>query len=188
MNMENDKVIIIGAFHETVELCELCNKQIIGIIDSCRTDSFMGYPILGSDEDAYSIYSSYPDCGIIISPDSSKVKRKLSQLYSNAGFRFASLISPKATISRTAKIGNGVIIQSGVNVSSSAEVGDFCKLNFNSNIMHDVVIGNYSIIAPNAVLLGRAKIGSDTYIGANSTILTDTYVPDTTNVKPCSIL
>lgn len=188
MNMENEKVIIVGASHETVELCELCDKQIVGIIDSCEAESFMGYPVLGSDDDASSIYSAHPDCGIVISPDSSKVKRKLSQIYSNAGFGFVSLISPKATISRTAKIGNGVIIQSGVNVSSSSVVGDFCKLNFNCNIMHDVMVGEYSIIAPNAVILGRAKIGSDTYIGANSTILTDTCVPEATHVKPCSIL
>ena len=186
--MENDKVIIVGAFHETVELCELCGKQIVGIIDGCTQETFMGYPILGTDVDASSICTRYLECGIVISPDSSRVKRKLSQIYRDAGFSFASLISPKATISRTASIGEGVVIQSGVNVSSSAVIGDFCKLNFNCNVMHDVVIGDYSILAPNAVILGRAKIGSDTYIGANSTVLTDTNVPDATNVKPCSIL
>lgn len=188
MNMENDKVIIVGAFHETVELCELCGKQIVGIIDSGTQETFMGYPILGTDDDVTSVYSRYPECGIVISPDSSRVKRRLSQIYRDAGFRFISLVSPKATISRTARIGEGVVIQSGVNVSSSAVIGDFCKLNFNCNVMHDVVIGSYSIIAPNAVILGRAKIGSDTYIGSNSTVLTDTYIPNATYVKPCSIL
>lgn len=187
MNMK-DKIIIVGAFHETVELCELCDKEIIGIIDGSYSAEFLGYPILGTDDDAINIYRKYSDCKIVISPDSPRIKQKLAQIYSEVGFSFATVISPKANISRTATIGQGVVIQSGVNVSSFAVIGDFCKLNFNCNIMHDVNVGNFCIIAPNAVLLGRSKVGSNSYIGACSTILTYTVIEEASNVKPCSTL
>ena len=182
------KIIIVGAFHETVELCELCNYEIIGIIDGGLTGEFMGYPILGSDKDTATLYAAHKDCLLVISPDSSRVKRKLANLYTNIGFDFATVISPKANISRTATIGKGVVIQSGVNISSSAIIGDFCKLNFNCNIMHDVTIDVFSIIAPNAVILGRVHIGSDVYIGANSTVMSDVAVSDNSKVSPASFI
>ena len=187
MNME-DKIIIVGAFHEIVELCELCEKKIIGIIDDSVSDSFMGYTILGNDDDASRIYGLHPDCLIVISPDSLKVKQKLADYYNKVGFKFAKIISPRACVSKSAIIGQGVVIQSGVNISSSAVIGNFCKLNFNCNIMHDVIIGDYSVIAPNAVILGRSKIGAKTYVGACSVILPNTIIKESSNIKPCSLL
>lgn len=185
--MEN-KVIIVGAFHETIELCELCQCTSIGVIDSITEPVYMGYPVLGSDADSKQIFEKHSDCKIVISPDSSKIKRKIASYYSNIGFDFASIISPRAFISKTAKIGKGVVIQSGVNISSNVELGDFCKVNFNANIMHDVQVGDFSIIAPNVVVLGRAHIGNDVYIGANSTICPDTIIPAETKINPADVV
>ena len=47
-----DKVIIVGAFHEVVELCEDCGFEIVGIIDAHSDDTFMNYPVIGTDADA----------------------------------------------------------------------------------------------------------------------------------------
>ena len=167
----NNKVIIVGAFHEMVELCEDCGFQIVGIIDNQHTGEYYGIPILGTDEDAEQIYREYSDCSIVLTPDLPKVRNKLSALYSQIGFQFATVISPKAIISRSAKIGQGTVIQACVNVSAGSTIGDFVKLNTYANIMHDDVVGNFATIAPNAVLLGYVHIGESAYIGANSTIL-----------------
>lgn len=167
----NNKVIIVGAFHEMIELCEVCGFQIVGIIDNQYTGDYNGIPILGTDEDASHLYKDYSDCSIVITPDLPKVREKLSELYSQIGFQFATVISPKAIISRSAKIGRGTVIQACVNVSAGSTIGDFVKLNTYANIMHDDVVGNFATIAPNAVLLGYVHIGESAYIGANSTVL-----------------
>lgn len=167
----NKKIIIVGAFHEMVELCEDCGYQIVGIVDNKLQGKFMGYPVIGTDAEANQLYTSYSDCDIVITPDVPAVRIKLSKLYSQAGFSFATVISPKATISRSATIGEGTIVQSGVNVSSSTVVGTFVKLNTNANVMHDNKVGDYATIAPNVVLLGCVNVGRSCYIGANSTIL-----------------
>ena len=167
----DNKVILVGAFHEIIELCEDCGSQIVGIIDDQYTGDYNGIPILGGDEDASSLYQDYSDCSIVITPDLPKVREKLFALYSQIGFQFATIISPRATISRSAKIGKGTVIQACVNVSSGSTIGDFVKLNTYANIMHDITIGNYATIAPNAVVLGDVHIGESAYIGANSTIL-----------------
>ena len=164
-------VILVGAFHEVVELCEDCDINIVGIIDNNLTGSFLGIPIIGTDNDATRLYQEFSHCQLVITPDMPKVREKLYQLYAREGFEFATIISPKATISRSAKIGRGTVIQSGVNVSAATTIGSFVKLNTNANVMHDDVVGDFATIAPNAVLLGYVNIEKTAYIGANSTVL-----------------
>lgn len=176
--MDKNRIILVGGFHEVIELCEMCRYDIVGIIDNNLSGKYYGYPIIGKDEDAEKLFQKYTDCKLVITPDSPKIREKLVQYYSSLGYAFATIISPEARISKTATIGKGSVVQSGVNVSSETQIGEFVKLNTNCNVMHDNVIGNYTTIAPNAVSLGRIKIGKSAYIGANSTILPELEIGD----------
>jgi sugar O-acyltransferase (sialic acid O-acetyltransferase NeuD family) len=181
--MKAQKVIILGAFHETIELCELCGMDVVGLVDNNMKGLYCGYPIIGTDNDVTLLAEKYKEEVLLVNgPDSSKVKRILAKKYGEAGFSFATVVSPKANVSKSAKIGEGSIVQSGVNISSNSQIGKFCKFNFNSNVMHDVKMGDYVVIAPNSVILGRAEIGDDVYIGANSTIEHDTIVKNETKI------
>jgi len=174
----SDKVLLVGGFHELVELCELCGVEVAGIIDPTLRGDYRGCPVLGGDEAAATLAGRYREVPLVIGPDSPSVRRKLVALYASLGFRFARLVSPHAVVSRTAVIGEGVVIQSGVNVSAEARVGDFVKINSMANVMHDAAIGSWSTIAPSAVLLGRVEIGSACYIGSNATVLPERRVGD----------
>ena len=166
-----EKLILVGGFHEMIELCCDCNYHVVGIIDNEIEGEYYGIPIIGKDCDAPSLYDQYKDCYISITPDSPKVRQFLSNYYKGIGFKIATIISPYAHISKSAFVGEGTVIQSGVNVSSAVRIGRFCKLNTNCNVMHDNTIGNYTTIAPNAVSLGKVEVGDCSYLGANCTIL-----------------
>lgn len=166
-----NKVILVGGFHEVVELCELAQVEIVGIIDSIESGKFMGYEVLGTDDDAADLVKRYRQYPLLITPDKPAVRKKLAQFYASLGFRFFSLISPRAIVSKSASIGEGVIIQSGVNISASVTLADFVKVNSCANIMHDSRVGKYTTVAPNAVLLGKVTVGEESYVGSNSTIL-----------------
>ncbi len=167
----NADVIIVGGFHEIIELCEECGLNVVGIIDNILQGAYYGVPIIGKDADAERLFHQYGGCKVIITPDSPKIRVKLVDLYKIIGYKFATVISPLAHISKYTEIGEGTVIQAGVNVSSATKIGCFCKLNSYCNVMHDNVISDYTTIAPNTVLLGRVAIGKASYIGANSTIL-----------------
>ena len=168
--MDNE-ILLVGGFHEMIELCEQAGFIIRGIIDGKLKDSYYGYPVLGTDEDAGRLFSEYGGCKVVLTPDSPKVRERLEALYSSIGYDFATVISPGATVSKSARIGKGAVIQDHVNVSSDTEIGRFVKLNTYCNIMHDNSIGDFTTVAPNAVSLGCIKVGQAAYIGANSTIL-----------------
>lgn len=174
----NKKLIIVGAFHEMIELCENAGYDIVGIIDNEKKKEFLSYPIIGKDEEAESLYAKYKDISLVISPDAPLIREKLVNLYLKIGFNIETVISPTAMISKYATIGKGVVIQTGVNVSAFTEIKDFVKLNTQCNIMHDSVIGDYTTVAPNAVVLGRIHIGGKCYVGANATILPELTIGD----------
>lgn len=165
------KVVLVGGFHEVIELCEECGYDVIGIIDNTLEDDYYNIPIIGKDDDAQELFKRYGKYTLVITPDAPNIRKRLVEYYGAIGYKFATIISPSAKISKSATIGEGTIIQYGVNISSECNIGRFCKLNTLCNVMHDNVIGDFSTIAPNAVLLGRVHVGEGSYIGANSTIL-----------------
>lgn len=176
------EIILVGGFHEMIELCEEAGFNIVGIIDNELTGEYFGYPVIGTDNDAFSLYKQYSNCQVVITPDSPRLRKKLADVYRAAGFSFATIIHPAATVSRFSTIGEGTVVQRGVNVSANTKIGNFCKLNIGCNVMHDNVIGDYATIAPNSVLLGYVSVGALGYIGANSTIL-----PKISIDKQCTI-
>ena len=165
------EIILIGGFSEVIELCEAENIKILGIVDTRKKGSYLGYQIFGTDEIAQDLFKSYKNTPVFITPDSTERRIHLCKIYEDIGFKFFSLVSSKATIAKSVELGLGIFIQSNVNISSFSKIGNFCRVNTMANIMHDTVIGEDTIIAPNAVILGDARIGSNCYIGANSTIL-----------------
>jgi len=172
----NRNIIIVGGFHEVIELCEECNYRIIGIIDNTLNDEYLGYPIIGNDDNAVNIFSKFGSIPLVITPDSPVIRENLMTLYSKIGFNFETIISGYSKVSKYARIGRGCIIQHDVNISSCSVIGDFVKLNTKCNIMHDCNISDFVTIAPNAVVLGKIKVGRSTYIGANSTILPELLI------------
>ena len=171
--LDKSKVILVGGFKEIIDLCEICDKNLVGIIDNNIGEPFNGCILLGTDDNALDLYKQYKDVPLVITPDAPSVRKSLMHYYARIGFSFTSLIHPAARISKSVKLGKGVVIQNGVNVSTNVSIGDFVKLNTYSNIMHDSVVGDFSTVAPNAVVLGRVKIDELCYIGANATILHD---------------
>ena len=167
------EIILVGGFHEIIELCEEIGYKIIGIIDNNLKETYWGYPIIGTDDMIKNLTRKYKNIPLVITPDLTSIRKKLFLEYSKYAFEFETIISPTAKISKSSIIRTGAIIQHQVNVSSNVRIGIFAKLNVGCNIMHDSTIGNFVTIAPNAVILGRVNIGDSTYIGANSTILPD---------------
>jgi sugar O-acyltransferase (sialic acid O-acetyltransferase NeuD family) len=165
------QIILVGAFVEIVELCDLLYVEIVGIIDNVCAGPFLGRPILGTDNEADNILARHPSVPIHVTPDSTKLRCELSAHYSRLGASFATLVHPEAFLAPSVTIGAGSVIQARAHVSSATVLGRGVKVNTCANITHDVNIGDFATIAPSAVLLGRTRVGSRAYIGANATIL-----------------
>jgi len=163
-----DNVILIGYFNETAELCEKCGCTIVGVVDKENPGR---YCYLGNDEEFGEKYKEYINIPLVITPDKPSIRKALHEYYKALGFQFKTLIAPDATVSKTAKIAEGCIVQSGCNISSESILHSCVHVNTHANVTHNIVIGKFATIAPDAVVLGYTKIEAESYIGANSTIL-----------------
>lgn len=182
------RIIIVGAFIEIVELAEELGTEIQGYFDNIKTGEYLGYPILGTDEQALGMREQFKSSFLILSPDLPLVREKLFNFYSQSKFSYSKLISRFAIISKSAIIGEGTIIQSLVNVSSECRIGKFVKLNTGCNVMHNSVIEDFSTVAPNAVVLGNINVGKRCYIGSNATILPNLRIIDDVTIAAGSVV
>lgn len=176
------KIIIVGGFHEVIELCEESGYTIVGLIDNNLNGNYYNIPILGKDSDAKKLFNKFSDVRLVLTPDSPAIREKLFSYYSKIGFQFETIMSKNAKISRSAIVGEGSIVQDGVNVSANTVIGKFSKLNTGCNVMHDCNIGDFTTVAPNAVVLGRISVGKSSYIGANATILPEIIIGENVTI------
>ena len=84
-------------------------------------------------------------------------------------------VSPKASISDSAKVGMDCHVHDFVTIADNARIKDGCIIYPNVYIGQDVQIGNDSIIYPNVVVYDGCKIGNRVIINANSTIGEDGF-------------
>ncbi len=84
-------------------------------------------------------------------------------------------ISPRASISDSAKIGVDCHIGDFTVIADQAKIGDGCIIYPGVYIAESVQIGNDSIIYPNVTIYNGCKIGNRVIIHANTTIGEDGY-------------
>lgn len=175
--MSGRKLILIGGgghCKSCIDVIEQDNQfDIVGILDHenlVGTD-VLGYKIIGSDVDIPKYVNlSYSFMITIGQIKSSNTRRRIFNELVKFNADIATIVSPRAYVSKHAKIGLGTIIMHNVVVNSSAIVGVNCILNTGCNIEHDALIGNHSHISTFAIINGDCVIGEGVFIGSNATI------------------
>lgn len=157
--------------------------QISGIFDMPDKvgQNLLGYPVLGSDDDLKKYVQ--PDhfflitIGQIKTPD---VRISKFQMLKNLGAQFATVISPRAYVSKHAVIGAGSIVMHDALVNSKAQIGENCIINTKALIEHDAVIADHCHVATAAVVNGACSVGEGSFIGSNSVLREAVNVPSRT--------
>ena len=175
--MRKQKLILIGggghckACIDVIECTE--EYEIIGILD--REDlvdtNVLDYKVIGTDDDI--LKYKQEGCQFLITVGqikSAEIRKKIAQLLEQQDAIFATIISPRAHVSKYAQIGKATIVMHGVTVNASAEVGENCILNTGCGIEHDTVIGNHTHISTYTIVNGGCIIGNEVFVGSNATV------------------
>jgi sugar O-acyltransferase (sialic acid O-acetyltransferase NeuD family) len=134
-------------------------------------DQILGYPVLYSDSEIPAP-SSKMDTAIIAlgqikSPDT---RIRLFELLQQRGWKIPTIISPKAHVSRHAKIGVGTIVMHGAIINAAAIVGRNCIINSQALVEHDAVVGDHCHIATSASINSGVSIGAGTFVGSGAKV------------------
>lgn len=159
-----------------LEIFELVDKyNVVGIIDPEAEigSNLYGYPVIGKEQDLISLSEKYHfKAGFIAIGDNftrKKVRDKILSIIPN--FKFVSAIHPNVSIGKGAKIGDGVVMMSGVIVNLECEVGDFCALFTGAQLEHNSCMGEFSLLSAGSITGGKVKIGKFSSITLGVTII-----------------
>jgi len=173
MSLEN--IFIWGASgHAKViaDILRLTGKNLLGFLDDLnpkrKGESFLGAKILGGEE----ALKNLPAGSLgIIGFGENQGRLDKAEFLKKQGIKLATIIHPKAVISKYAELLEGSLMAAGSILNPDARVGRNVILNTGSIVEHDCVLEDGVHIAPSACLGGGVKIGRATLIGLGAKIL-----------------
>lgn len=169
------QIIIFGAGGHAAVILDILNAQmangekikIRGLLDDSNKQEWMGYPILGSTNEANDFNGE--DTYFIIGIGSNNVRYELSQKYRH--LKFYTAIHPSAIIGSQVTIGEGTVVMPNAVINANTTIGDHVIINTGAVVEHDNLIEHCVHISPNATLCGTVKVKSLTHIGAGTTVI-----------------
>ncbi|ERM83975.1 hypothetical protein P872_01560 [Rhodonellum psychrophilum GCM71 = DSM 17998] len=107
-------------------------------------------------------------CCYLIGIANLQFRKSIIERFLIEGAEFISFVHPDAYISRSAKIGIGVVIAPNVTLGPNTEIGDFTMVNSRCSIGHDSKVGKYNFLSPNVCLSGNTIVGDENMFGINA--------------------
>jgi len=169
----HESFVIYGAGGHAKVVYELIT-ELGHQVDSFFDDSGVNQPFgnLGIPVHKYDP-SIFPDAKLIIAVGNSVVRKKIADL---VGHRFATLIHPQASVSRTANIGLGSIVLAHATVQADVQIGDHVIVNANTCIDHEVKVESFVHISPLCYIGSACLIQEGVTVQPATAILRNTTV------------
>ena len=177
MSEEIKKLIIVGTGPQAQiardYFAELSNYEVVGFAchsEFKESDDIYGMPLI-SIEDLLEKHSpDYTDAFIAIGyKNMNRMRQSVYEEIKSLGFRLASFIHPRATISTTAEFGDNVFVFEENTIQPYVKIGNNTVLWSGNHIGHHSSIGNHCFISSHVVVSGSCKIGNNVFVGVNAT-------------------
>ncbi|MFS2242860.1 acetyltransferase [Microbacterium sp. OR16] len=178
-----EQIVVIGAGgfgRETLDVIEAsraagANIVLSGVVDASpravdlqrladRNVRFIG------DEEAL-LNEASNETRFVVAIGRPALRRAVTARLLAAGLQTATVIHPKAVVGWGGSIGLGVVVASGVQISTNVTIGDHVHLNPGSIIGHDAELRDYVSVNPGAVVSGNVVVRRETMLGAASVVL-----------------
>ncbi|MDI6786041.1 MAG: acetyltransferase [bacterium] len=173
-----EKIFIMGAGgHGRVVLdilLESKDYEVVGFLDSdpkLHGKFVNNHKVFGDISLIPKLIKEKGVIGSIIAIGHNETRSMFFKKFKKAGLIIINAIHPSAIISKTAKIGSGVVVSARATVWTDSIIGDNCIINTGVIVEHQNIIEDNVHIASGAQLGGNVKIKQNTTIGAGSTII-----------------
>ena len=165
-----NRLIIVGAGgHGRVaaDIAELVGYEEIVFLDDHPNSKVK---VIGSTRDIAK-YALTADFFVAIG--NSDIRKRVFEEIKRNGATLVNLVHPKATVSRSATLGVGVLVAAGAVVCTGAVVEDGAIVNTLASVDHDCYLGAFSHVSAGVHMVGATRIDGDTFVGVGATIIKD---------------
>tara|TARA_B100000965_G_scaffold405785_1_gene441264 strand:+ start:988 stop:1626 length:639 start_codon:yes stop_codon:yes gene_type:complete len=172
------QLLILGAGgHGSVVLdaALVSGMDVLGLTDADPNrhgNDVLGRRVLGNDDYVLSHDPAKVLLAVGIgSTRDTALRREVFERFSRRGYRFATIVHPRAVVAPSAELGEGTVVMAGAVVQPRCRIAANVIINTGAQIDHDGTIGPHCHIAPGAVLSGNVTVESDAHIGAGTTVI-----------------
>ena len=142
---------------------DMCCFATIGFVDDKVKTLENGAAVVGTTRDIERLAGEYSD--IVVAIGNPQVRHALlNRFQAMPSYRIASLISPKAYISPSAKIMDGCIIEPMAVVQADCVIGMGCIISAGAVVNHTATCGDVAHVDCNATVSGYAYVPAGTKI------------------------
>jgi len=165
------RLLILGAGghgRAVADLAAECGWTVTGF-----TDRAPGPGVVGRDDDVAALASAGTIDAAVVGVGNSALDRRVTlfQLLKASGVTAATLVHPRAVVSRSCRIGEGAVLFPGGVLGASVEVGDNAVIYSGVIAEHECRIGAHAYLSPGVVLCGGVTVEACGFLGARATIL-----------------
>lgn len=128
-----------------------------------------GFEVVGGAE-RLDEFDPEADTAIVAYGSTPGVRLEIASTLRQRGFGFFSALDPDATVSETAVLGEGVMLNAQTYVGPDVTVEDHVLIDSLVNVSHDTTVRTGATVTPNASLAGGVTVGRDAYVGTGATV------------------
>lgn len=131
----------------------------------------LGYPVLGEDADLPALLAETPQALVTVGQiKTPAIRLRLFEQLKNLGAVMPVIVSPRAYVSRHARVEEGTLIMHGAIVNASARIGANSIVNSLALVEHDVEVGNHCHISTGARVNGGVIIEEGCFVGSGAVL------------------
>lgn len=160
-----------GFGREVAWLAEQTYGSKIGITFLVDHPDYLRRPLNGYEVKLLADIEKQPASRFVAALGNPAQRRNAASACLAADLTPATLVHPRAEMSRWIELGEGTVICAGCILTTNISVGAYAQLNLDCTIGHDVTIGEFATLSPGTHVSGHVQIGRDVFIGTGASII-----------------
>lgn len=168
----NNRLLIVGASGHGKVVADIAistgsYREIAFLDDDESIRECMGFHVLGSTGKLADFVADYE---MVVAIGNAQIRQRIMNQIDAVNGKIATLVHPKAVISRYAKIGEGTVVMPGAVINADAMIGRGCIINTAATVDHECRISNYVHVSVGAHLAGSVVVGERSWVGIGAVV------------------
>lgn len=115
-------------------------------------------------------------------------RRNAFTMAKELGYRFESLIHPKAMVEENAELGEGVVILAVAIVDQYVKIKEINFMDIGTRIGENTVVGANNYFSAGTTLAGSVTVGENNFFGLNSTVVDGMRIGNNNFINACALV